>query len=334
MNKKPVIAALVLLLAAGGGSWWWHSHRAPADDGTITLSGNVDQRQVSLAFNGSERIASLLVQEGDKVRAGQLLGQLDTRALQLKLTAARAQVAVAEQALLKLKAGSRPEELAQADAAVGVANAEAANAAQQAARLLALQGDTGGRGVSKLEVDNAQARVKVARAQLRSAQQARQLVATGARKEDIAQAGAQLDAALAQAALLAQQLADAKLTAPLDAVVRSRLLEPGDMASPQKPVFSLAIMQPKWVRAYVSERDLVRIRSGMAATVNVDSGPRQGIPASVGAISSVAEFTPKTVQTEDLRTALVYEVRVLVDDSSDRLRLGMPATVHIAAGKQ
>ena len=129
---------------------------------------------------------------------------------------------------------------------------------------------------------------------------------------------------------LHQQLADAELLAPIDAVVRSRLMEPGDMASPQRPVFSLAITDPKWVRAYVSEADLGKVHPGTKATVTVDSFPDRGFDGWVGFISPVAEFTPKAVQTEELRTSLVYEVRVFVKDPADDLRLGMPATVHLA----
>ena len=119
------------------------------------------------------------------------------------------------------------------------------------------------------------------------------------------------------------------MKAPINATVRSRLLEPGDMASPERPVYALAITDPKWVRAYIAEVDLGRIKPGMSASVTIDSHPDQPIPGRVGYISSVAEFTPKTVQTEELRTSLVYEVRVYVDDPGDRLRLGMPATVRI-----
>jgi HlyD family secretion protein len=111
-------------------------------------------------------------------------------------------------------------------------------------------------------------------------------------------------------------------------------LEPGDMASPQKPVFSLAITDPKWVRAYVSESDLGKIREGMAAAVAVDSFPKRRFDGWVGFISPVAEFTPKAVQTEELRTSLVYEVRVFVKDPSDELRLGMPATVYLNTDKE
>ena len=106
------------------------------------------------------------------------------------------------------------------------------------------------------------------------------------------------------------------------------------MASPQRPVYTLAIANPKWVRAYVAEPDLGRIRPGMPAKLLTDSQPDQPLEGRIGYISSVAEFTPKTVQTEELRSSLVYEVRVLADDSADRLRLGMPATVRIALESQ
>jgi HlyD family secretion protein len=101
------------------------------------------------------------------------------------------------------------------------------------------------------------------------------------------------------------------------------------MASPLRPVFSLAITDPKWVRAYVSEPDLGKVRPGMAASVAVDSFPGRRFDGWVGFISPVAEFTPKAVQTEELRTSLVYEVRVFVKDPADELRLGMPATVTL-----
>ena len=117
--------------------------------------------------------------------------------------------------------------------------------------------------------------------------------------------------------------------APVDAVVRSRLVEPGDMASPQRPVYTLALLHPKWIRAYVSEANLGRIKPGQVARVTTDSAPAHPIDGRVGYIASVAEFTPKNVETEDLRTSLVYEVRINVDDPDDRLRLGMPATVEL-----
>ena len=161
-------------------------------------------------------------------------------------------------------------------------------------------------------------------------QRALELAVAGPRKEDVAENEARLRGNEAQAALLRQQLADSQLIAPVDAVVRTRVMEPGEMASPQKPVFALAITDLKWVRVYVSEPDLGKVRSGMAASVVVDSFPKRRFEGWIGFISPVAEFTPKSVQTEELRTSLVYEVRVFVKDPADELRLGMPASAYVS----
>jgi HlyD family secretion protein len=174
----------------------------------------------------------------------------------------------------------------------------------------------------------------VADAKLAVNQKGLDLAVAGPRKEEVAEAEARLQANEAQLAFLRQQLADAQLVAPVNAVVRTRIMEPGEMASPQKPVFLLAITDPKWVRAYVSESDLSQARPGMAAFIAVDSFPNRRFDGWVGFVSPVAEFTPKTVQTDELRTSLVYEVRVWVKDPSNDLRLGMPATVYLPLDQQ
>jgi HlyD family secretion protein len=155
------------------------------------------------------------------------------------------------------------------------------------------------------------------------------LALAGPRKEDIAAAGSKLKALKAELALAGQKLADASLIAPSDGIIQNRILETGDMASPQKAVFTLALIDPVWIRAYVPETNLGKLFPGMAVQVVTDSFPDKTYPAWIGYISPVAEFTPKTVETSELRTRLVYQVRAYVCNPRNELRLGMPATVII-----
>jgi HlyD family secretion protein len=327
--KQRIIPIAVVVVAAAGVAWWL-THRQPASH-DIVLYGNIDLREVDLAFNDSQRVASVLVREGDSVRKGQVLARLDTSRLQPQLAQAQAQAAAQSAAVDRLHHGSRPEEIAQARANLTLAQADARQARDNYQRLEAVSDSSHGRAVSRQEVDNAKAQADVADARVAVSEKALQLALLGPRTEDIAQAEAMLDGEKAQVALLEQELADAQLRAPLDAVVRSRVAEPGDMASPQKTALTLAITNPKWVRAYVSESDLGRVRAAMPATVEVDSFPGRRFAGWVGFISPVAEFTPKTVQTQELRSSLVYEIRVFVKDPGDQLRLGMPATVNLSA---
>ncbi|HXV80509.1 MAG TPA: HlyD family efflux transporter periplasmic adaptor subunit [Candidatus Binatia bacterium] len=328
MRRAAWVGALIVVIGLLAGLAWWLD-RSDSEPRELTLYGNVDLRQVQLSFNNSERIDAVLAQEGDRVREGQLMARLDTRRLEPQVAQAEAQVAAQRQVVQRLRSGSRPEEIAQARANVEAAKADAINARQQYERIKSAAEMSAGRAVRLQDVDSAKAAMQVAEAKLAVNQRALELAVIGPRKEDIAEAEAQLRANEARLALLRRQLVDAQLLAPIDAVVRTRLLEPGDMASPQKPVFTLAITDPKWVRAYVSEPDLGKLHEGMAAAVAVDSFPKRRFEGWVGFISPVAEFTPKAVQTEELRTSLVYEVRVFVKDPSNELRLGMPATVYI-----
>lgn len=330
-TRAPAIAVIAaLVLAAGvGAGWWRHEHAQASDPDAAELHGNVDIRQVALAFDASDRIELLTAREGDRVVAGQLLGRLDSRVAEARLAQAKAQVNVATQALDKLRHGSRPEELAQAHAAVAAAQAQVEQASSQVRRLQAAGDATAGQGISQLELDNARAALHAATARHDEAAATERLVAAGPRKEDVAQAQAQLEAAQANRELLARQLESTELHAPQEGVIRSRLLEPGDLASPQRPVYTLALVQPKWIRAYLAEPLLPRVRVGTPATVSADGLGGDTMRGEVGFVSAVAEFTPKTVETADLRSSLVYEVRVRVEDPQDRLKLGMPATVRL-----
>ncbi len=328
MSKTVRFAVpLVGVIALGAAVWWWLGrHQSPTE---LRLYGNVDLRQVELPFNGSERIAAVLVQEGDHVKRGQVLARLETSRLAPQVAKAEADLAVQQQAVERLHHGNRPEEIAQARANVDAAAADAQNARAQYTRLKSLSDSSSGRAVSRQDMDSAKASLDTAEARLAVNRKALALELAGPRREDVAQGEAQLRADQAQLALLQQQFKDADLTAPLDAVVRSRIVEPGEISSPQKSAFTLAIIDPKWVRAYVSETDLGSVHEGAGADVTVDAFRGRSFSAWVGFISSVAEFTPKSVETTDLRSSLVYEIRVFVRDPGDELRLGMPATVHV-----
>ncbi|HMN46457.1 MAG TPA: HlyD family efflux transporter periplasmic adaptor subunit [Povalibacter sp.] len=327
MNRKSIVIAAAAIALLALLAWWLFGREEQSD--VITLHGNVDLRQVDLPFKDSERIAAVLVEEGTPVKAGDVLARLDTSRLQPRVRQGEAQVTAQSELLRKLRNGARPEEIAQARAAVAAAEAEAANARSQIDRLQSISDASKGRAISTTDLEAAATQARMSEAHAKNAREALALLLAGTRKEDIEQAQAQLDAAEADLALLRQQLQDAELVSPTDGVIRNRLMEPGELATPQRPVFSIAIARPKWVRAYLSEPDLGRVNVGMAASVTIDADPKQPIAGTVGFISSTAEFTPKTVQTEELRTSLVYEVRILVQDPDDRMRLGMPATVRI-----
>lgn len=322
----PLLAFLAVAGAAAGAYWHWRTEAKGQPATHLELFGNVDIRQVDLAFNGNQRIAEILVEEGQPVVRGQLLARLETDRLEHQVARAEAQVAAQRQVLAALEAGTRPEEIRKARADVEAAAAEAANAERNHQRLIPLAAKD---LASQEQLDNAKTAAAAAQARLKAAREALDLAVAGPRQEDVAAARATLRAFQAELALTRQELADTRLYAPTPGIIQDRLLEPGDMASPQRPVFTLALTNPLWVRAYLSERDLGKVRPGMSARVSTDSFPGKTYRAWVGFISPTAEFTPKSVETQEVRTSLVYQVRVFVCEPQGELRLGMPATVSI-----
>ena len=314
---KKLVILLVLLAAAGTAAWLIYRKTPSGPEDKAVLYGNVDLRQVDLAFLISERIDSVLVDEGDTVVPGQKLATLETVRLRQAADEARQIAEAARQNYLRVKNGPRAEEIAQARANVQAAEATLNNAGMRSKRLEALA-ET--KSISRQEADDAVASRQVAAANLDVARKQLELLLAGSREEDVAQALAQYNQAKASLTIREQNLKD---------VVRNRILEKGDMASPQKPVYNISLNHTKWVRAYLTESQLGKVKPGFSATVRNDSFPDTGFKGTVGFISSVAEFTPKNVETPDLRTALVYEVRIIVDDPDNRLRLGAPATVTI-----
>lgn len=319
--NKTLILLLALVAVAAGAIYWYLELNK---DKQLTIYGNVDVRQVSLAFNASERIEEMLVEEGDSIKQGQLLARLNTETLRLNIAQVKAQIAMQNAILEELYNGSRPEEIEQTTAAQNEAAANYENALTNKRRMDALyeQG-----AISKQTKDDADASYKAAKAVYENADATNRLAVIGPRQEDIKEAEAQLEVYKANLMIQEYNLTQAELIAPCDGVIRSRLLEPGDMASSSKPVYLISVSTKKWVRAYLSEPQLGLVKPGQKAKVIIDSFPDKPIEGQVGYISDTAEFTPKTVQTPELRTALLYEVRIYVDDTENVLRLGMPATV-------
>jgi HlyD family secretion protein len=330
-SRIRILVGLLIIGAAIAGVWLWRSHRRRIAANQLVLFGNVDIRQVQLAFNDSERIVSMLVQEGDRFHAGQLLAALDTRRFEANVADQAARLAAQREVVARLDAGNRPEEIRKTKADMEAAKADLHNAELTFKRA----NDLRAQGVvAPQDFDDARAALDVAKARLAAAKETYDLMVIGPRQEDIAAAKATLKANQAQLELAQQDLANAKLYAPTNGVIEARLLEPGDMASPQKPAFTLALDDPLWVRAYVAETDLGKIRLGMKATVTTDSFPGKRYDGWIGFISPTAEFTPKTVETPEVRTKLVYQVRVFVRNPQGELRLGMPAVVTIPLNQQ
>lgn len=318
------MAALTILVFASRAlsSWPWPQ---PAPD-HLTLYGNVDIRQVDMAFQAIGRVQELRLEEGDSVKAGETLALLDPDTYRDLADLARARVEAQRVALQRLQTGSRPEEIAREKASV-----EAARAAVVDAELLLKRRTellrTG--NVSRELYDEAKNGYDTARARLDVANQVSRLTEIGPRQEDIDQAKALLSAQQALLSMADQRLADTQLKAPSNAIVLSRIVEPGAMVGPNTPVYTLALTDKMWVRTYISEVDLGRIKPGMTVKIATDTDPTRAYEGWIGFISPTAEFTPKTVETTELRTQLVYRLRVFVRDPDGRLRQGMPVTVRV-----
>ncbi len=296
----------------------------------LTVFGNVDIREVQLAFQDAGRILNLGVDEGTSVRQGQVVAEIDPARYQLEARRFAGEVAAQSQVLDRLRQGSRPQEVAIARAGVMAAKANLKDAEILLSRKQSLLLTN---RISQQEVDSAQARVQTALAALKSAEEGVSLAVEGPRKEDVAAAEASLNALQASKELAEKRLADTKLLAPSDGIIRNRILEPGAMVSSGTPVLTLSLTNPLWVRAYIGEPDLGKIQEGMRVELRTDTHRNKVYKGWVGFISSTAEFTPKTVESTELRTKLVYRARIIACDPQRELRLGMPVTVTINVTK-
>lgn len=327
MKALRIAFVLVLIALLAGTAWWLRNHE---DKAPLTRAwGNVDTRQISLAFEASGRILKLGPQEGAPVKAGEIIGKLDTEALRIERDRAQAELERVEAQASLSREGYRAEDI-EAQRAQTLA---LQSRLELARRTYVRQKELARANVSSRQnLDDAEMSLEAARRELKASEAQLHALESGLRPQEVASAEAAAKSAQAAVASLDYQIEKASiLKAPADGIIRTRLAEPGDMASPSRTIYQLSIVSPKWIRTYVTENQLGLVKEGAEALISTDT--IGSLNARVSWISSTAEFTPKTVQTAELRTALVYEVRLEAADPENRLRLGQPVTVDFIPGK-
>ncbi|WP_157619415.1 efflux RND transporter periplasmic adaptor subunit [Skermanella stibiiresistens] len=324
-GRFKVAVAIVLLILAGVGVWRF-ALQAPADAGVLVLTGNVDIRQVNLAFNVEGRITTMLVSEGDMVTAGQELARVESNYYTDGLAIARARLDAQKAQVAKLVAGSRPEEVALARANVAEAEASVTYARSVRQRQVELaRRDV----VSQQALEDAETALEQAQAKREVTRQQLALAVAGPRTEDIAAAKAQLAADQSTLSLIERRVADTVLYAPSAGTILTRVLEPGAIVLPGSAVYALSIDDPVWIRGFVPETALGRVKPGMMVSISTDMPGGRTYRGKVGFVSPTAEFTPRAVETPELRSSLVYRIRLTVEDADDGLRQGMPVTIKL-----
>lgn len=328
--KKAVLIVLIIALAAGA-AWIRLEKRGGSGNGRVALYGNIDIRQVRLGFRVGGKVLEALVDEGDAVGPGVVVARLDDEPYRHDLALARARRDAAAAVREKAVNGPRRGEIDQARAHAEElkANLDMAELTFRRYRTLV---ETN--AISREAFDQAEAARDAARERLRAGAEALDLLLEGTRKEEIAAAEAELRAAEALLASAETALADTVLAAPAKGVVISRVTEPGTIVAAGETAMVVSLDQPVWARAFVAEALLGLVHPGKEVEIFTDSRPDAPYAGRIGFISPVAEFTPKSVETPELRTSLVYRIRVVVDQPDSGLRQGMPVTITFADARE
>jgi HlyD family secretion protein len=322
--KKLILVILIFLAAVAG--YYFFSQKTKKQTDGILVSGNVEITDADLAFKIAGQVTERFVSEGNVVQAGQKVAVLDSTDLQQELAVRMAERDSAVASLKELEAGSRPEEIQQAEAVVQRAKAEENRYRIELERQRGLhQKDV----ISTREFESAQLSYETATAQLKEAEEAYALTRQGPRQERIEQARASLKEAEEAIALVKIRINYATLHAPMTGLVLSHHVEPGEYVSAGTPVISIGDLRNVWIRAFIDETDLGRVKIGQQATITTDSYPEKSYTGKISFISSESEFTPKNVQTEKERVKLVYRIKIDVPNPNQELKPGMPADAKI-----
>ena len=329
LSVKKLLILLILIGLTSGGYFVhrsWESAKRQAEREFLTLYGNVEIRRVNLSFRVGGRLEKIFFEEGDFIKKGQTIAELDKVPHEAAAAAAVAHVEKAQADYERLRTGSRPQEIEQARATVNERDAGLKVLESDLKRAMKLIDD---KVITPQEFETIVARRDEAVARKRLAEETLNLLVEGYRQEEIAAGKAQLSAAQADLKQSQTALADTVLVCPNDGVLLTRVEEVGAVVREGQIVAALSLKNAVWVYVYIPEHELGNIIEGMSAEIYTDSRPENPYSGQVGSVSPEAEFTPKTVQTLELRTDLVFRVRVIADNPDGGLRQGMPVTVKI-----
>ncbi|HMA54028.1 MAG TPA: efflux RND transporter periplasmic adaptor subunit [Acidobacteriota bacterium] len=318
MTRKTAILLLTVLTGLACAS--------KSDKTVISASGTIEAIEVNVASKVAGQILDLAVDEGARVKPGDVLATVDHATADIQLRQAEAGVRLADAQLALLVKGSRREDIRQAEAALDQARATLKVATDDARRMreLVLTGS-----VTPKQREDADARLTVAEAQEKAAAESLNKVRRLARPEEIQAAEARLAQARAAADLLAKTIADCTITAPAGGIVTHKAVEAGELVTPGSTLVTLTGLDSVHVMIYITEKEMGRVRLGDAVEVRIDAFPDKVFAGKVTYISPEAEFTPKNVQTKEDRVKLVFGVKVEIENRDGLLKPGLPADALI-----
>lgn len=320
---RRAVAGIGGLLVLGGIAWWAAATYWPVST-QDQIYGNVEIRQVDLAFNAEGRVETMARNEGDPVTAGQVIATLDDASYRSAVDLATARRDAAQAVLDRLLNGTRVEDIAQARANLAAAQATLANAQVSFQRQATLVKTAAS---PRQAYDDAKRALDTALASVAQTQAALDEAVKGPRIEEIDEARANLRQSAATLDLARIELARTQLETPAAGIVMTRVIEPGTVVLPGSIVYSIALTSEVWVRAFVPEPMLGRVAPGTLVTVLTDGAPPGRYAGRIGYVSPQAEFTPKTVETPELRSQLVYRLRIRILHPDAGIRQGQPVTV-------
>ncbi len=324
-RRIPILIVLAALIAAGVYLYPRFTKDSKPQNELI-LSGNIETHESLVSFKVQGRVVELPVEEGQSVQKGTLLARLDDADYRQHVRIDEASVHVRQSNLALVEAGTREQEIKATQQNMLDAQADMQQKKLDYDRAQRLFNED---AVSAQDRDLADTAFKRSQAAFHAAQQKYSEAVEGSRKEDIAIAQANLKEASANLGMSRVNLDYTVLRAPTAGVITVRQAELGEVVVPGTPVVTLADLDHIWLRAYIAETDLGRIRWGQDAAVTTDTYPGKHYHGRISFIASEAEFTPKSVQTYKERVALVYRIKIDIDNPNHELKPGMPADAHI-----